>query len=140
IAARGPGSEASSGIRVVFGDGSPAAFATVGLVRRQAPDPLLARRWSTADRDGCVAVEPLAAGTWEVIVQRGGAATFAVAEGVLASCGVVIPESVDVEGRVFDRDGPLAGAGIWLSDAGAFDEGRVVATTAADGSFALRDV
>src|SRR5690606_32839931 len=108
IAARGPRSEASSGIRVVFGDGSPAAFATVGLVRRQAPDPLLARRWSTADRDGCVAVEPLAAGTWEVIVQRGGAATFAVAEGVPASCRVVIPEGVDVEGRVFDRDGPLA--------------------------------
>ncbi|MBK7875396.1 MAG: sigma-70 family RNA polymerase sigma factor [Planctomycetes bacterium] len=73
-------------------------------------------------------------------VQGGSAHGRVPARGELA-LELVLPRGVDVEGRVTDASGrPVGGAHVWLSDVANLDSGRVVATTASDGAFRLRDV
>lgn len=126
-------------VHVRYHDGTPAAGVSVAFTPRQGQDPLLHRRWLVADGDGTVQAE-VPAGVYALAADRGGEAELDVAGPGEAETTLTVPVGVQLRGRVHAAGTPVAGAALWLSFDDRPDEGHLVATTATDGTFALRDV
>lgn len=120
-------------------DGTPAVAAHVALTPRFGGDALLRRTWVVTDAagDAAVQIEP---GAYTLAVARGGEGDAVVPPAGAARTVLTVPAGIQLRGRVHESGTPVAGASVWLSVDGRPDEGRIVATTAADGTFAVRDV
>jgi hypothetical protein len=94
------------------------------------------------DAAGRVTLSELPPGELLVTTDRGTKTTIAVRAGVHWASTVELPPGEQLSGRVVDEDGePVGGAGVWLCHSSLQPwDGQVVAHSAADGTFALRDV
>jgi len=71
----------------------------------------------------------------------GGSRQVVVQAGEETRVELLVPRGVSVRGVVLDDGGqPVAGAGIWLSDASVMDFGEIVAKTDGRGAFRIDDV
>lgn len=126
-------------VAVRWHDGSPAASVAV----RCRPLPLDTEPWLRTvrtDERGIAWFAELWPGKVQVLADRGGAAVeVELATGGAARAEITIPRGQDVRGRVVDVDErPVAGASVWMSVAPNSDDGEPVATSGADGTFAIR--
>lgn len=130
-------------VRLVWAGGEPAAGLGVAAWPRGAGNGLVGRVEGVAGHDGSVLLQDLPAGAVAVLVDRAGPNRRAdVPAGGVGEISLTLPEMIHVRGIVVDRDSsPVAGAEVWLSELNTDNiGGRVVATTAADGTFSLRGV
>lgn len=120
-------------------DGAPAALA-LRLTPRWGADPSFRMLELRTDVHGVARVEGLEHGAWELRADRCEASSFELGPAG-ARVRVVVPAGALVRGHAADEHGAgVGGARVWLSSAGSLNDGQYVATTAADGSFELRDV
>jgi len=130
-------------VRLFWEDGEPASGLGVAAWPRPAGNGLVGRVERVAGRDGSVLLEDLPAGPVTLLVDRVGPTRRAeVPPGGTAEISLTLPDRIHVRGIVVDRESqPVAGAEVWLSEVNTDNiGGRVVATTAADGTFSLRGV
>lgn len=119
-------------------DGAPAELA-LRLTPRWGPDPSFRAIELRTDARGVARVGGLAHGEWELRADRCEASVFELGAGG-ARVLVSVPAGALVRGRAVDEHGAgIGGARVWLSSARSLNDGQFVATTAADGSFELRD-
>ncbi|MBK8978297.1 MAG: sigma-70 family RNA polymerase sigma factor [Planctomycetes bacterium] len=137
----GPPAGDSPGVTVRFATGEPVAGAVVLVRPRAVADGALRERRLVADAEGRLAAKALEPGRYVLREARGGFAELEVVDGTPPGpLALVVPAGVDVVGRVRDGERPVGAAQVWLSRPGAPDRGVAVATTTADGRFALRAV
>ncbi|MEO6595468.1 MAG: sigma-70 family RNA polymerase sigma factor, partial [Planctomycetota bacterium] len=127
-------------VRAVRSDRSPVAQEAL-LVTRKGEIRWFTERSELTDAAGQARFEGLAPGTMTVrLLQNSRGITAAVAAGGITEVEFVLPEGLAVRGLVVDREQrPLAGAEVVLLEFDA-ETTVVVATTGADGRFALRHV
>jgi RNA polymerase sigma factor (sigma-70 family) len=120
--------------------GEPVPHVGITLAPTAGVDPILHRRRGVTAPTGTVEWPAPAAGDFRLQLDRGPALTIA-ADGTSQRHVVTLPPAPTRRGRAVDADSrPLAGASIWLGEAGSPWTGTDVATTAADGSFELAHV
>jgi hypothetical protein len=94
-----------------------------------------------SDEDGVLRCERLEPGRVGVYLDRAEGTSFTVAAGETVEREILVPRGIAVAGRVVDAERrAVAGASVWLSSYANHEGGRVVATTAADGSFVVDGV
>lgn len=126
-------------VHVRWPDGSPAAVAGQ-LEPLHASDSLLRRRAFATDSSGNARIAGLPPGKFLVRLDRGVASPITLLPGP-QSLRLDVPEGRVVSGTVLDEVGqPIAGATVWLTLAPSRDDGEAIASTAADGTFALREI
>lgn len=122
-------------------DGAPAARIAVRCIEWSRTNARLVAVERSTDDDGYVWFTHVLPGLATLVLDRGGRADVTVAPSTWNDAFVWLPLGVDVRGRVVTSDArPAAHARIWLSGGADDVAGRVVAVTADDGTFALRDV
>lgn len=123
-------------IRVRFADGALAAIA-LRLTPLFGSEPAFRAVALHTSAAGEATIDDLPPGRWELLPDRGDPRAVEVHRG--ATIEVDLAEGRDLHGRVLDRAGrPVAGAGVWLSEALDRTRGQVAARTAADGRYVLR--
>jgi RNA polymerase sigma-70 factor, ECF subfamily len=130
-------------VRLLWEDGDPAVGLGVAAWPRRAGNGFVGRVERVAGPDGSVLLDDLPAGPVTLLVDRAGPTRRAeVPAGGTAEISLTLPDRIHVRGVVVDRESsPVAGADVWLSELNTDNiGGRVVATTAADGTFSLRGV
>jgi hypothetical protein len=129
-------------VRVVFAaDGSPAAGVHVGVESLSVLDPELTACGGSTSDDGICRFDDLRSGSWWIRLDRAGDRRVYVAPGCTLEVTIEIPSGTRISGLVVDdRDRPVAGARVWLSQEWSWRRGTVVARTDGEGRFALRDV
>src|SRR5688572_13139803 len=130
-------------VRLFWEDGEPASGLGVAAWPRRAGNGFVGRVERVAGPDGSVLLDDLPAGPVTLLVDRAGPTRRAeVPPGGTAEISLTLPDRIHVRGIVVDRESnPIAGAEVWLSELNTDNiGGRVIATTAADGTFGLRGV
>ncbi len=133
---------ATLAVRVTWeADGAPAAGVVVRFLPTREDSDLL-ERIAPTDEHGVARFAAPLPGHATVRVERGGDAEVVVRGRGTTLADVIVPRGVHVRGHVFDADErAVIGARLWLScDPFDLNRGEVVATSAGDGSFAIRDV
>ena len=101
-------------------------------------DPRLHRQFAVTDANGNARLPRRDGVPLRVVADRG---AFAELDAAARRATLRVASGLRVLGRVVDLDGrALAGAGIWLGDVDGSRRGQVVAHSAEDGSFELREV
>lgn len=128
-------------VRVRDATGRPLAGVGVTVAADGGGDPLLLDRHASTGADGIAAFARVPMGRLRVQCDRGAATTVEPAAGP-REVHLRSAAGLEVCGRVVASDGrAIGGAVLWLAPAaGGPFAGDDVATTAADGSFVLRDV
>ncbi len=129
-------------VRLSWSDGAPAAGVAFSALCREDPAPREESFAAVTDATGSALVDGLFAGPAALDLDRGGRFHAEVAAGATTTVELAIPEGVDVEGSVVAPDGgPVAGAEVWVEGAHReWPAAKLLASTAADGSFRLRDL
>lgn len=130
-------------VKVVYeADETPVADAVVA-VRRRDGEPMFDTLVGRTAADGWVRFARVPIGPYTPVVNRGNGSwgeRVEVRAGEVVEATVKVEAGMDLQGRVVDgANRPMAGAEIVVSDWGA-SETFVLATTAADGTFALRSL
>ncbi|MFO1076793.1 MAG: sigma-70 family RNA polymerase sigma factor [Planctomycetota bacterium] len=127
-------------VHVDWSDHRPAAGIGVTVGRLGAPNFEVAAVRGHTGTDGIATFDRITAGETRVELDRRVHAQVAVADGQRTALTLVIPAGVHVRGHVLDLDGgPAAGASVSMLTSGFESGARIVARTAADGTFAIDD-
>ncbi len=125
---------------VTWFDGTPAADVAV----RVRPQPLAVESWLRVEHtgaDGVARFTGLRPGAANALTGRGANIDVDLVASTVQRATITLQEAIDVRGRVVDVDErPIAGATVWLSVTQMSDDGEPVATSAVDGTFAIRAV
>lgn len=123
---------------VLWPDGAPATDIAV----RVRPRPFDLEAWMRSSRtgdDGIARLHGMPPGIANALTDRGASVDVELTAGTVQSATVTLDRGLDVLGRVVDLDGmPFAGAKVWLSVVPDSDDSEPVATSAVDGTFAIR--
>lgn len=120
-------------------DGAPLVDACVDVICLRDPAPRKMRHHARTDAAGTARFDALAPGRVRAFGASGSSADAVVSAGGSSEVVLEIHDEHRVQGRVVDPQGaPVAGAGIWVRASGYEDGTHRVATSAVDGSFALR--
>jgi RNA polymerase sigma-70 factor (ECF subfamily) len=134
----GDASTSALEVLVTWADGSPAADMPV----RVRPIPLASQAWLCVERtgaDGVARFAQLPPGAANALSGRGASTDVELVAGARQRATIALDRGIDVRGRVVDLDGrPVAGATLWMSIVRGSDDSEPVATSGADGSFAIR--
>lgn len=128
-------------IRVQHAQKDPVANVGIAIEPAFGKDPVLHRRTYVTDEQGSVICADLAAGTWNVMTDRGQHATIDVARGAQEQVLTVVGGQRVTGAVVDDRGQPAANALIWLSRGSDGPwRGHDVTQTDAVGRFELDNV
>lgn len=117
--------------------GTPVPGVTVTL-RDPSPESSAVERVGVTAEDGSVRFEALDAEVVRVTTDRYTSDTHRVESSGLTEVRIEIPGGLDVRGRILDLNGrPVEAASVWLTSFAVQREGSFVATSDANGRFAL---
>ncbi len=129
-------------VRVRWHDGAPAVDVAIAFVAKGEPQLDRNETRVVSDVTGLARAERLHAGAVTIHSDRGGMVTAEVVAGEMREVEFLLPRGLDATGVVVDqRQLPVADARVVLvSPRSGWLGGRVVTSTGADGTFAVRAV
>jgi RNA polymerase sigma-70 factor (ECF subfamily) len=126
-------------LRVRWADGTPAPDVAAHVMPWGANDSFLMAREVRTDPNGLCSVDQLAPGSVVVYLDRGSVGDTEIQAGRTSVLELELEEGFTVHGRVLDPEAhPVPGASVLLSDYGNTGNGRLVATSDAEGRFEIR--